>query len=677
MSETIKLQNLIDEVTDKKLVLPDFQRKFVWEQNDMYGLFSSVLCKMPFGSILTLESTDKEFSCKKLGAKPKECHEEIESGKQIEYLIDGQQRLTSLFAGFTTYYFSAFKDIPKKIAAPRLLEMYFIKIPAENNENSIDLFNAKKLSFDCNRENTENNYFSSEEMKQIISSEKISKIIKERKTEVFDLESKADLDSIASYCTNNVDGFYRIPLQFILCNKGKIFRTYNKILEKIAISFSDESENSEDLREEWIDNVKKYLTKCLDELELNRIKVKNSDKSRAIDIYSNLNRGGVALNVFDLIMAKVGSVSKENFYDTLVGYIQSEYSYPEPIKNNPIIQIAIPNNYHATKIAEVLSDKDDITAEYVNNFLNVLSLYIAKIEKKDFSPDLIKQDKILNLDAKKIVSNSKKVCEALDRALFFFQTRCGIRKVSDINYKAQFAVVAYFFTDDDLFSDIRVHNFFEYWYWISLFAYMYPSNQNVMILNEIPYFSKYFESKFSDNSIFTRFKQYVEHIMDIPHYSDKSTIVMEHSAETETAPQAVFTKYVCQFYLTKGYKDFFDSNINLNFLYQDTLQIHHLLPLGSDGSLKVGESTAKLRKDKFNKYNSPMNMLYITKSSNTTISDWDYNRYSQDDRISKIVNQLGCTTGFNINIEDFLSSRFDKFSSDVENRIEKLKETLV
>ena len=152
---------------------------------------------------------------------------------------------------------------------------------------------------------------------------------------------------------------------------------------------------------------------------------------------------------------------------------------------------------------------------------------------------------------------------------------------------------------------------------------------------------------------------------------------MEHSAETETAPQAVFTKYVCQFYLTKGYKDFFDSNINLNFLYQDTLQIHHLLPLGSDGSLKVGESTAKLRKDKFNKYNSPMNMLYITKSSNTTISDWDYNRYSQDDRISKIVNQLGCTTGFNISIEDFLSSRFDKFSSDVENRIEKLKETLV
>ena len=72
-----------------------------------------------------------------------------------------------------------------------------------------------------------------------------------------------------------------------------------------------------------------------------------------------------------------------------------------------------------------------------------------------------------------------------------------------------------------------------------------------------------------------------------------------------------------------------------------------------------------------------MNILYITKSSNTTISDWDYNRYSQDDRISKIVNQLGCTTGFNISIEDFLSSRFDKFSSDVENRIEKLKETLV
>ena len=660
----------------KRLVLPDFQRKFVWEQNDMYGLFASVLCKMPFGSILTLESTDKEFSCKKFGAKPKECREEIEAGKQVEYLIDGQQRLTSLFAGFSTYYFSEFKDISKKIAAQRLLEMYFLKIPAETNFESRDLLNARNLSFDCNCENSEKNYFSSDEMKQMISSEKISKIIKERKTEVFDLDSKTDLDSIATYCTNNVDGFYRIPLQFILCNKGKVFRTYNKILEKIAISFSDDTDNSEDQRDEWIDNVKKYLTKCLDELELNRIKVKNSDKSRAIDIYSNLNRGGVALNVFDLIMAKVGSVSKDNFYDTLVGYIQSDYLYPDSIKNNQILQIPIPDDYHATKNAEVLSDKDDITAEYVNNFLNVLALYIAKLDKKDFSPDLIKQDKILNLEAEKIVSNSKKVCEALDRALYFFQTRCGVRKVSDINYKAQFAVVAYFFIDDDLFADIRVHNFFEYWYWISLFAYMYPSNQNVMILNEIPYFTKLFESNFTDKSIFTRFKQYSNQLMNIPHYSNKSTLIMEHSQETETAPQPVITKYVCQFYLTKGYKDFFNSNINLNFLYQDKMEIHHLLPLGSDSKLKVGENTAKLRKDKFNKYNSPMNMLYITKSANTTISDWDYNRYSQDDRISKVVNQLGCTTGFNIGIDDFLSARFDKFSSDVNGRIEKLKESL-
>lgn len=676
MNNTMKLQNLINEVESKKLILPDFQRKFVWNQDDMCGLFASILCQMPFGSILTLESSDNEFSCKKFGAKPREFKEDTNPGSQVEYLIDGQQRLTSLFAGFTTYYYSTFKECPKKIAASQLLDMYFLKIPAETNAEDRDLFNAKNLSFDGNWDNEGSSYFSSEEVKRMIDSQKVSRIIKERKNDIFDLDSKADLDAICTYCCNNTDGFYRIPLQFVLYNKGKIFQIFNKILNKIAISFSDDTENSEEQRLEWVTNVKKYLSKCLDELQLDRISVKNSDKTRAIDIYSNLNKGGVALNVFDLIMAKVGRVSRENFYDTLVGYIQKDYVYPENLKNCNLLQNAIPQNYHATKNAEVINSKDDITAEYINNFLNILSLFIAKKKGASFNIDLIKQNRILDLDALEIVECSEKICEAMDRAFFFFQTRCGVRKLSDINYKAEFTVVAYFFTDEKLFADVRVHNIFEYWYWVSLFAYMYPSNQNVGILNEIPYFEKYF-SDFVDSTIFTRLDEWATRVMKFPHYSDKDTLTMVKSRDTETAPAAAMTKYICQFYMAKGYKDFF-SEKTINYLYTDSLEIHHLLPLGSDPDLKVGESTKKLRKDKYNPYNSPLNMLFVTKTSNGEISDWSYTRYIQDDRIRKVLNTVGCISGLSsdVSIEDFLSARYDLFESAISERLGKLRDSL-
>lgn len=676
MSENLKLQELLDEVESKKLVLPDFQRKFVWTQDDMYRLFASVLCKMPFGSILTLESSDREFSCKRFGAKPRTCLENMEENVQREYLLDGQQRLTSLFAGFTTYYFKTFCEKPDDIASQNLLNLYFLKIPAEENDKVVDIFNAKSLDFDSNLKNTEAGYFSSSDMSDLISSEKISTVIKTKNSGTLDFENQDELNELVTFCTNNNDGCYRIPLQFALCTQGKAASMYKKIWKVISSHFSNpENPDSNDLAEEWSDNARSYISQCLSELALNKIKVTNSNKSRAIDIYSNLNKGGVSLNVFDLIMAKVGSISKDNFYDTLVGYIEKEYSYPKELRDNSMLNVCVPEKYSATKAAAVLGKSDEISAEYVNNFLNVLSLYIAKVNRKEFAVDLIKQDKILDLSSKQIVDCSEKVCEAMDRALFFFQTRCGIRSLSDINYKAQFCVVAYLFTDDEIFNNVKSHNFFEYWYWISLFAYMYPSNQNVEILKEIPDFERFLKTCETDTKGFKRLRENAENVFKVKKYSDEDTLTMKLSKETGVVPDPKMTKFVCQFYLSCGYKDFFDDNVSVNFMYDNPLDIHHLMPLGASSELKIGQRTKELRKDKENKFNSPLNMLYITKSSNKTISDWDYSRYTKDERISTVLSQLGCATGFELGIDDFLTNRFKQLQGAVNERLRKLSES--
>lgn len=115
----------------------------------------------------------------------------------------------------------------------------------------------------------------------------------------------------------------------------------------------------------------------------------------------------------------------------------------------------------------------------------------------------------------------------------------------------------------------------------------------------------------------------------------------------------------------------------INFLYSDPLDVHHLMPLGSSPDKKIGITTKELRKDKFNQFNSPLNMLYITKASNKTISSMDYHKYSSDAKIANVLNLLGCQTGSNVtNLTDFLNDRYNKFSAEVINRLDNLYSTL-
>ena len=61
----------INKIKHNTILLPDFQRNFVWkEEETQKKLVASVLTKMPIGSILLLKSKDAhEYSCKQLGAK--------------------------------------------------------------------------------------------------------------------------------------------------------------------------------------------------------------------------------------------------------------------------------------------------------------------------------------------------------------------------------------------------------------------------------------------------------------------------------------------------------------------------------------------------------------------------------------------------------------------------------
>ncbi len=678
-----EIRNLIE---NKKLVLPDFQRNFVWDSEKMKSLYASVICRMPIGSILTLKSNDNAFACKRIGAQTRKGQIKIAPKEEIDYLIDGQQRLTSLFAGFTTYYFTEFQNCEDDLASDDLKLLWFLKIPAlENTDNSIkDFFYSKKLSF----LNKLDENLSSSDIKELVECKKISEIETARKN-LFDFSNTEDRQKIVDFCTSNHDGFYRIPLQFVMEENESIDikNSFRKILAIIAEQFlpevtkykklSDEEKN--DLKQNWIDSVKSYFKDCLNELALNKIEVQNSNKARAIDIYSNLNMQGVALDVFDLIMAKVGKLTTKNFYEMMIEYIGKPIEYDQDLLSSNVqnwIKISGKQYNNPAEIAKIISDKDVIEQTYINVFLNVLALIIAKKNRKsseEFNPDVIKKEKILNLKEEDIFYNAEKCCLGMNRALFFFQTRCGIRKLGDINYKAQIAVIAYFFSDDKYFNDKRVHDFFEYWYWISIFARMYPSNQNVSILNELPRFENFFSGIIVSGSpvALEYLHNHQKDVLNEKFYSNEETLTMCKVNETDKIPPAVMTNYICQFYLSQGYRDFLTDE-NLNFLYSDGFEIHHLLPLG--GNKKIGETTKSIRKDKKSPYNSPLNMVYITKKSNGLISDMDFSKYSQNGQIKKSLPDIGCNVTVNneLKIADFLKNRYTNLNSALDKKLSTL-----
>jgi hypothetical protein len=94
MFDTTKedLKDILREVDEGKLQLPDFQRDYVWNDEDIRSLVASIAKGFPVGALLTLETGGEvNFKPRLLEGVPAR---EVEPA---ELLLDGQQRMTSLF----------------------------------------------------------------------------------------------------------------------------------------------------------------------------------------------------------------------------------------------------------------------------------------------------------------------------------------------------------------------------------------------------------------------------------------------------------------------------------------------------------------------------------------------------------------------------------------------------
>ncbi|MDI1463354.1 DUF262 domain-containing protein [Catellatospora sp. KI3] len=92
--EIVMMDELLERVANGKLRVPVFNRPFVWRPEQMLELFDSIERGYPVGSLLVWQTDEPVQSLDQIGDIP---IPSPEPGASVSYILDGHQRISTLF----------------------------------------------------------------------------------------------------------------------------------------------------------------------------------------------------------------------------------------------------------------------------------------------------------------------------------------------------------------------------------------------------------------------------------------------------------------------------------------------------------------------------------------------------------------------------------------------------
>ena len=144
------ISDVIKSITNGEYRIPRFQRDFVWDTKKAAALIDSILKGYPIGSIILWKTKTELSEIRNLGGI------EIpgkDTGRYTSYIIDGQQRLTSLYFalnGLTTAAGEDFSTMCISLVAERNEQIVCDEKPKDALDddyvNLKSLFDMKSLS---------------------------------------------------------------------------------------------------------------------------------------------------------------------------------------------------------------------------------------------------------------------------------------------------------------------------------------------------------------------------------------------------------------------------------------------------------------------------------------------------------------------------------------------------
>lgn len=244
----LQLRNLLDQVADGRIQLPDFQRPWKWDDERIVSLLTTVSMGYPVGVMMGLETGGPNTRFK---PRPLEGSGPVGAEPAL-LLMDGQQRLTSLFQSLRSGAPVDTLDAKKK----KLRRWYYIDI-------------ARAIDANADRE-------------EAILSVPEDKIVRDD----FGRGVRFDLSSIERETEAGI-----FPLQLVF----DVSATQGWMWKYAA--------HDEGRQEKW----QRFTVEVLENITTYQVPVirltKDTPKEAICMVFEKVNTGGVPLNVFELLTA--------------------------------------------------------------------------------------------------------------------------------------------------------------------------------------------------------------------------------------------------------------------------------------------------------------------------------------------------------------------------------------
>lgn len=249
-ADDINLADILNDVQEHNLQLPDFQRGWVWEDNRIRALLASLSLGYPIGAAMLLESGgDFHFKCRNVEGSGDEYK------NPTDMILDGQQRITAMFGSMRSKNPVATVNDQKK----PIKRYYYLDIERalSSTTDRVDAI----ITVDENKQRRENIG------RKIVLDYSTPELEYENKVIPFNIMT--DLREL-----NNWRNRYQEYHKF----EPEIMRQYQELDDKV------------------LRNITTY--------KLPIIKVKKETPKEAVcQVFENVNQGGVSLTVFELLTA--------------------------------------------------------------------------------------------------------------------------------------------------------------------------------------------------------------------------------------------------------------------------------------------------------------------------------------------------------------------------------------
>ena len=302
-STKTNLYDLLKNIKEGKLQLPDFQRSWIWDDWRIKGLVASVAKSFPIGAIMLQETGNPEVQFK---TRPIEgANNDAEPEKLI---LDGQQRLTSLFQAIITN-----------------------QVVETRNEKG---HKVKKWYY-IDMEKALSEFYDLEESIVSVPEDRMIKRDFGREIEL-DLSEKEYEYQNLMYPVHMVDEYHDWRAGF---NKHWKYD-------------SEKMELWDEFEARVINNFNHYMLPVI-------IMKKENEKEAICQVFEKVNTGGVTLSVFELLTATFaadGYVLRDEWQKIKNQF--SEYSVLNGVQNDDFLQaVSLLTSYHRRKkVAEEHSE---------------------------------------------------------------------------------------------------------------------------------------------------------------------------------------------------------------------------------------------------------------------------------------------------------------------------------